>query len=101
MLQHGMEESDGLVVSLYPFEATIAKADCTRADAIENIDIGGPAMLRAAAKNHAWVAVLTDTADYGAVIAEIDGGGTTQATRTRLAVKTYALTARYGEAGSG
>src|SRR3546814_9129552 len=74
MLQHGMEESDGLVVSLYPFEATIAKADCTRADAIENIDIGGPAMLRAAAKNHAWVAVLTDPADYAAVLAEIDAG---------------------------
>ncbi|HEY9546675.1 MAG TPA: bifunctional phosphoribosylaminoimidazolecarboxamide formyltransferase/IMP cyclohydrolase [Solimonas sp.] len=101
MQQHGIAAIDLLVVNLYPFEATIAKADCTRADAIENIDIGGPAMLRAAAKNHAWVAVLTDPADYAAVLAEIDAGGTTQATRTRLAVKTYALTARYDAAVSG
>src|SRR3546814_5655784 len=67
MQQHGIAAIDLLVVNLYPFEATIAKADCTRADAIENIDIGGPAMMRAAAKNHAWVGVLTDPADYAAV----------------------------------
>src|SRR3546814_21194899 len=71
MQQHGIAAIDLLVVNLYPFEATIAKADCTRADAIENIDIGGPAMLRAAAKNPAWVAVLTTPADYAAVLAEI------------------------------
>src|SRR3546814_5661020 len=101
MQQHGIAAIDLLVVNLYPFEATSANADCTRSAAIENIDIGGPAMPRAAAKNHAWVAVLTDPADYAAVLAEIDAGGTTQATRTRLAVKTYALTARYDAAVSG
>ena len=100
MQQHGIAAIDLLVVNLYPFEATVAKPDCTREDAIENIDIGGPAMLRAAAKNHAWVAVLTDPADYAAVLAEIDAGGTTQATRFRLATKTYALTARYDAAVS-
>jgi phosphoribosylaminoimidazolecarboxamide formyltransferase/IMP cyclohydrolase len=100
MQQHGIAAIDLLVVNLYPFEATVAKPDCTRDDAIENIDIGGPAMLRAAAKNHAWVAVLTDPADYAAVLAEIDAGGTTQATRFRLAIKTYALTARYDAAVS-
>ncbi|SEP94508.1 phosphoribosylaminoimidazolecarboxamide formyltransferase / IMP cyclohydrolase [Solimonas aquatica] len=100
MQQHGIADIDLLVVNLYPFAATIAKPDCTREDAIENIDIGGPAMLRAAAKNHAWVSVLTDPADYAQVLAEIDAGGVTQATRTRLAVKTYALTARYDAAVS-
>ncbi len=98
MRQHGIDAIDLLVVNLYPFEATVARPDCTRADAIENIDIGGPAMLRAAAKNHAWVTVLTDPADYAAVLAEIDAGGTLPVTRFRLAAKTYALTARYDAA---
>ncbi len=100
MQQHGIDAIDLLVVNLYPFEATVAKADCTRAEAIENIDIGGPAMLRAAAKNHSWVTVLTDPTDYAGVLAEIDAGGVTQATRERLALKTYALTARYDAAVS-
>ncbi|TJY65230.1 bifunctional phosphoribosylaminoimidazolecarboxamide formyltransferase/IMP cyclohydrolase [Sinimarinibacterium sp. CAU 1509] len=100
MAEHGIAPIDLLVVNLYPFEATVAKSDCTREDAIENIDIGGPAMLRAAAKNHAWVSVLTDPADYPQVLAEIDAGGVEQATRERLALKTYALTSRYDAAVS-
>jgi phosphoribosylaminoimidazolecarboxamide formyltransferase / IMP cyclohydrolase len=98
MQQQGIAAIDLLVVNLYPFEATVARPDCTRLDAIENIDIGGPAMLRAAAKNHAWVTVLTDPQDYAGVLAEIDAGGVSQATRERLALKTYALTARYDAA---
>ncbi len=86
---------DLLVVNLYPFDATVAKPDCTREDAIENIDIGGPAMLRAAAKNHAHVAVLVDPADYDGVLKELDAGGVSQATRARLATKVFAHTARY------
>ncbi len=100
MAEHGIAPIDLLVVNLYPFEQTVAKPDCTRIDAIENIDIGGPAMLRAAAKNHAWVAVLTDPADYAAVLAEMDGGGLGDALRTRLAVKVYAHTSRYDAAVS-
>ena len=95
MAQHGIDPIDLLVVNLYPFEQTVAKPDCSREDAIENIDIGGPAMLRAAAKNHAWVGVLVDPADYAAVLADIDAGGLADATRNRLAIKVYAHTARY------
>ena len=101
MAQHGIAPIDLLVVNLYPFEATVAKPDCSYEDAVENIDIGGPAMLRAAAKNHAHVAVLTDPADYAGVLAEMDSGGVTLATRKRLALKTYALTSRYDAAVSG
>ncbi|SFF55662.1 phosphoribosylaminoimidazolecarboxamide formyltransferase / IMP cyclohydrolase [Fontimonas thermophila] len=100
MQAHGIAPIDLLVVNLYPFEATVAKPDCTRAEAIENIDIGGPAMLRAAAKNHAWVTVLTDPADYAQVLAEIDAGGIKRHTRERLALKAFALTARYDAAVS-
>ncbi|MFA5940840.1 MAG: bifunctional phosphoribosylaminoimidazolecarboxamide formyltransferase/IMP cyclohydrolase [Sinimarinibacterium sp.] len=100
MQQHGIDAIDLLVVNLYPFEATVAKPGCSDEDAIENIDIGGPAMLRAAAKNHAWVSVLTDPVDYAQVLAEIDGGGIESATRRRLALKTYALTSRYDAAVS-
>ena len=95
MGQHGIAPIDLLVVNLYPFEQTVAKPDCSREDAIENIDIGGPAMLRAAAKNHAWVSVLVDPADYAGVLAEMDAGGVTRPTRERLAVKVYSHTARY------
>jgi phosphoribosylaminoimidazolecarboxamide formyltransferase/IMP cyclohydrolase len=96
MRAHGIEAIDLLVVNLYPFAATIARADCTEAEAVENIDIGGPAMLRAAAKNHADVTVLVDPGDYEAVLAEIDSsGGTSPATRQRLAAKAFAHTARY------
>ncbi len=95
MAQHGIAPIDLLVVNLYPFEQTVAKPDCSREDAIENIDIGGPAMLRASAKNHAWVSVVVDPVDYAPVLAEMDAGGVTRATRERLAVKVYSHTARY------
>ncbi len=96
MRAHGIDAIDLLVVNLYPFAATIARPDCTFAEAIENIDIGGPAMLRAAAKNHADVTVLVDPADYAGVLAEIDDTGDTSIdTRSRLAAKAFAHTARY------
>jgi phosphoribosylaminoimidazolecarboxamide formyltransferase / IMP cyclohydrolase len=96
MQEHGIEPIDLLIVNLYPFAATIARPDCTYAEAIENIDIGGPAMLRAAAKNHADVTVLVDPSDYATVLAEIDDtGGTSIDTRSRLAAKAFAHTAAY------
>ena len=96
MLEHGIEPIDLLVVNLYPFAATIARPDCSYEEAIENIDIGGPAMLRAAAKNHADVTALVDPADYAGVLAEIEAlGGTSIDTRSRLAAKAFAHTARY------
>ncbi len=96
MRAHGIEPIDLLVVNLYPFAATIARPDCSYAEAIEHIDIGGPAMLRAAAKNHADVTALVDPADYAAVLAEIDDLGETSIdTRSRLAAKAFAHTARY------
>jgi phosphoribosylaminoimidazolecarboxamide formyltransferase / IMP cyclohydrolase len=96
MREHGIEPIDLLVVNLYPFAATIARPGCSYAEAIENIDIGGPAMLRAAAKNHADVTALVDPADYAAVLAEIDDDGQTSIdTRSRLAAKAFAHTARY------
>ena len=96
MRDHGIDPIDLLVVNLYPFAATIAKPGCTYDDAVENIDIGGPAMLRAAAKNHADVTVLIDPADYAGVLAELAStGGSTLATRKRLAAKCYAHTAAY------
>ncbi|MGA9342585.1 MAG: bifunctional phosphoribosylaminoimidazolecarboxamide formyltransferase/IMP cyclohydrolase [Rhodanobacteraceae bacterium] len=98
MDQQGIEAIDLLVVNLYPFEQVTALADCSVAEAIEHIDIGGPAMLRAAAKNHERVAVVVDPGDYATVLAEIDSGGTTSALRQRLAIKAYALTAQYDAA---
>jgi phosphoribosylaminoimidazolecarboxamide formyltransferase/IMP cyclohydrolase len=95
MAEHAIEPIDLLVVNLYPFETAIAREDCSFDDAIEHIDIGGPAMLRAAAKNHARVAVVTDPADYAEVLAAIDAGGTGAALRRRLAQRTFALTASY------
>ncbi len=95
MAEHGIAPIDLLVVNLYPFEATVAKPDCTYDDAVENIDIGGPAMLRASAKNHARVAVVVDPADYGAITDALQSGGTDGALRRRLAAKTYAHTAHY------
>jgi phosphoribosylaminoimidazolecarboxamide formyltransferase/IMP cyclohydrolase len=92
--EHGIEAIDLLVVNLYPFAQTVAKAGCTYDDAIENIDIGGPAMLRAAAKNHARVAVLTDPADYAGFIACLPDGST-PAQRRSWAAKTYAHTSAY------
>jgi len=95
MDKHGIAPIDLLVVNLYPFENVTASPDCTFADAIENIDIGGPAMLRAAAKNHEHVAVAIDPADYAEVLEALAHGGTSLALRRRLAAKTYAHTARY------
>jgi phosphoribosylaminoimidazolecarboxamide formyltransferase/IMP cyclohydrolase len=93
--EHGIGAIDLLVVNLYPFAQATARADCTFDDAIENIDIGGPAMLRAAAKNWADVAVLIDPADYAQVLAELQAGAVQRATRFRLARKVYAHTAAY------
>jgi len=100
MSEHGIGPIDLLIVNLYPFEATIARADCARADAIENIDIGGPAMLRAAAKNHAFVTVVVDPQDYDSVIAELSDNAATvsEATRRRLATKAFGHTAGYDAA---
>jgi phosphoribosylaminoimidazolecarboxamide formyltransferase/IMP cyclohydrolase len=92
----GIGTIDLLVVNLYPFRATVADPDCRFEDAIENIDIGGPAMLRSAAKNHAAVAVLVDPADYSLVLDEIRShGGVSEATRFGLAAKVFAHTAAY------
>ncbi|MEM6972749.1 MAG: bifunctional phosphoribosylaminoimidazolecarboxamide formyltransferase/IMP cyclohydrolase [Pseudomonadota bacterium] len=99
--EHGIEPIDLVVVNLYPFEATIARG-AGPAELVENIDIGGPAMLRSAAKNHAHVAVVTDPEDYRAVAEEIaSSGGLSQATRTGLAAIAYARTAAYDAAVSG
>lgn len=100
MRQHGIEPIDLLVVNLYPFAATIAKPGCTYEDAIENIDIGGPAMVRAAAKNHDRVAVIVDPADYSAVLEELtrSDSALSEATRKRLAAKAFAHTASYDSA---
>ena len=86
---HGIATIDLLVVNLYPFEATVARPDCTLADAIENIDIGGPAMVRSAAKNWQGVAVLTDASQYAGVLAELKAGGISQKTRFQLAVAAF------------
>ncbi len=102
MRSHGIDPIDLLIVNLYPFAATIAKPSCTYAEAIENIDVGGPAMLRAAAKNHADVTVLVDPADYPAVLEEIQASGDTSIdTRSRLAAKAFAHTAEYDATVSG
>ncbi len=100
MAEHGIEPIDLLAVNLYPFSATVARPDCTFDDAVENIDIGGPAMVRAAAKNHARLTVVVDPLDYGAVLAEIDrGNGSVSAeTRLKLATKAFAHTAQYDAA---
>lgn len=96
MEEHGITPIDLVVVNLYPFEATIGRPDCTLDEAIENIDIGGPAMLRAAAKNHARVGVLVDSADYDVVLAELQAnGGLRDALRFELARKAFAHTANY------
>ena len=97
MALHGIQPIDLLVVNLYPFAQTVSRPDCRYCEAIENIDIGGPAMLRAAAKNHESVAVAVDPADYSALLAELaaHGGCTTATMRSRLAAKVFAHTARY------
>lgn len=96
MSANNINAIDLVVVNLYPFEQTIAKPDCTLTKAIENIDIGGPTMLRAAAKNHKDVTVVVDSDDYPQVLTEIMKlGDTTQQTRQNLALKTFEHTARY------
>ena len=98
MEEHGIEPIDLLVVNLYPFEQTIAREDATIDDAIENIDIGGPAMIRAASKNHDGVAVCVSPDDYESVLAKLQGEGLGIEDRRRLAAKAYAHTASYDTA---
>jgi phosphoribosylaminoimidazolecarboxamide formyltransferase/IMP cyclohydrolase len=95
MSEHGIAPIELLVVNLYPFAETVARPGCRYEEAIENIDVGGPAMLRAAAKNHARVAVLVNPADYAGVLAELSAGGVGEATRRRLAAKAFGHTAAY------
>ena len=97
---HGIEPIDLVVVNLYPFEKTVAKPDCTLEEAIENIDIGGPTMLRSSAKNYHDVAVVTDPQDYEKIIEEMQksGGALSLETRFRLAKKVFKLTSHYDKA---
>ena len=96
MEEHGIEPLELVVVNLYPFASVTADPDCSLAHAMENIDIGGPAMVRAAAKNHARVSVVTNPGDYPGIIGELDNQGEISGeTRFRLAVKAFAHTARY------
>jgi phosphoribosylaminoimidazolecarboxamide formyltransferase/IMP cyclohydrolase len=98
--EHEIEQVDLVCVNLYPFEQTIARGDATEQELIENIDIGGPTMIRAAAKNAGFAAVVVDPADYEAVLDELRAreGRLAPATRTRLAGKAFAATARYDAA---
>ena len=97
MAEHGIDAIDMVVVNLYPFEQTVANPDCSLADAIENIDIGGPTMVRAAAKNHAHVNIVVNASDYAAILAEMQAneGATSLATRFDLAIKAYEHTSAY------
>ncbi|MBW1791864.1 MAG: IMP cyclohydrolase [Deltaproteobacteria bacterium] len=99
MKQHGLEAIDIVAVNLYAFEKTVADPSCTVANAIENVDIGGPTMLRSSAKNFQDVTVIVDPADYPIVLAELKKHGhTTLKTRFRLAVKVFELTSTYDTA---
>ncbi|MEP7135788.1 MAG: hypothetical protein ABI904_12730 [Chloroflexota bacterium] len=98
LLDLGWDYIDLVAVNLYPFEQTVAKPDVTYADAIENIDIGGVTLIRAAAKNHERVTLVCDPSDYNSVLEEIRAGGITEKTRQRLAVKGFASTAHYDTA---
>ena len=98
LAEHGIRRIDLVVVNLYPFAATVARPDCTLAQAVENIDIGGPAMLRSAAKNHREVLVVVDPADYDPVAERLAGGGTGFDYRLRMAAKAFAHTAAYDDA---
>jgi phosphoribosylaminoimidazolecarboxamide formyltransferase/IMP cyclohydrolase len=97
MASHHLKVIDMVVVNLYAFEKTVAREDCTLGEAVENIDIGGPTMLRAAAKNYRDVAVVVDPGDYEPIIAEMKGneGQLSLETRFRLAKKVYRLTHEY------
>ncbi|HEY7961186.1 MAG TPA: bifunctional phosphoribosylaminoimidazolecarboxamide formyltransferase/IMP cyclohydrolase [Solirubrobacteraceae bacterium] len=98
--EHGIEPVDLVCVNLYPFEATVARADASPAEVIENIDIGGPTMIRAAAKNHTFAAVVVDPADYERVLGELreSDGRLSPTTREHLAASAFACTARYDAA---
>lgn len=97
MAEHGIEPIDMVVVNLYPFSTTVANPDCTLEDAIENIDIGGPTMVRAAAKNHRFVNIVVNASDYDEVINEMqtNSGSTCLESRFNLAIKAYEHTAAY------
>ena len=97
MAKHGIEAIDMVVVNLYPFEATVTEPGCTLEEAIENIDIGGPTMIRSAAKNYRDVTVVVDPGDYDDLIAELreNDGRISARTRFRLAKKVFQMTARY------
>jgi phosphoribosylaminoimidazolecarboxamide formyltransferase/IMP cyclohydrolase len=97
MKEHGINAIDMVVVNLYPFEKTVANKDCSLEDAVENIDIGGPTMVRAAAKNHAHVNIVVNASDYAAILAELknNNGSTHYKTRFDLAIKAYEHTAAY------
>ena len=98
LLNLGWDYIDLVAVNLYPFEETIAKPNVTYADAIENIDIGGVTLIRAAAKNHERVTLICDPSDYNSVLEEIRSGGISEGTRRKLAVKGFASTAHYDTA---
>src|SRR5688572_1738037 len=98
LLNLGWDYIDLVAVNLYPFEATVAKPGVTYADAIENIDIGGVTLIRAAAKNHERVTLVCDPSDYGSVLEELRNGGISEKTRTQLAIKGFASTAHYDTA---
>lgn len=98
MAEHGITGIDLVVVNLYPFQKTIQNPGCTLAEAIEQIDVGGPTMVRAAAKNHQDVAIVIDPADYDSVLAAIESGGTSLAHRRQLAAKAFGHTANYDAA---
>ena len=102
MAQHAIGAIDLVVVNLYPFEATVAKG-ADRDEVIENIDIGGPSMVRSAAKNHAFVTIITDPADYTGLLAELEvtGGATRLPFRQAMAAKAFAETAAYDAAIAG
>ncbi|MFM8983193.1 MAG: bifunctional phosphoribosylaminoimidazolecarboxamide formyltransferase/IMP cyclohydrolase, partial [Spartobacteria bacterium] len=97
---HGIRPIDLVVVNLYPFEETIAREDVTLPEAIEQIDIGGPSMIRSASKNYQSVCVVTDPSDYAAVLEDMkeENGGTTLVLRERLAIKAFATTSAYDSA---
>ena len=100
--EHGIKPIDLVVVNLYPFEQTVAKPEVTLQEAIENIDIGGPSMLRSAAKNHESVTVVVDPADYTEVASQIQAAGqTTLELRRKLAAKVFARTSSYDAAIAG
>jgi phosphoribosylaminoimidazolecarboxamide formyltransferase / IMP cyclohydrolase len=95
LLNLGWDYLDLVAVNLYPFEETIARPNVAYADAIENIDIGGVTLIRAAAKNHERVTLVCEPADYNAILEELRSGGITEKTRAKLAIKGFASTAHY------